>query len=292
MFVLVLCDFARCATISGPVITLNHNTNPSQGNCPNNSYVITLSDTAYNNMLFVHGMNVCPSGYSRIKLNGVTIGTATTTFTHNTTSSGTCRNGYKQIPLLVNTTFSKYYNKNCVDGTAYTYRPDNPPEIVPAYDGVIFGTQIQTCENGYLNNGTCVSYQQGNCPDNYQGMAINANTIIALNNGNCNSGYTKIEIESPCQGAATTSSTCMKLCESGYAYTANGTCENIQCPYGGGVFESGVGRNYQMYSGKQTTPTITARVGSGKCYINLAPGAATGNAINIRMNGTTYHLTD
>jgi len=292
-FAVFLSDFAQCAQITGPQITLVHASLPSDnGTCPNNTYKITISDTMKSYMLFVEGMKKCPSGYVKTGFNGLTMG-SNGTFTHNTENHTNCtRTGYYDIPSLQATTYSKMSGKSCIGGTAYTYRPDNPPQIVPASEGTVTGTAVALCENGYLNNGTCTVYSKGNCPDDYLNMALNTNTITALNNSNCNSGYTKTEIESPCIGSRTTTSTCVSLCNVGYEYTSTGACANIQCPYGTGMLESGIGRSFQMYTGKQTTPTLVSRFGADKCYINLAPGVATGNAINIRTNGTTYHVTD
>ena len=198
---------------------------------------------------------------------------------------GTCPNDTYQLNLSTNT----YQHFLFANGTAGCAANSYNPGFV---NGIMVGDEETLCDDGYFNGSSCVAYTQGTCPDDYLNMPLSTNSVLALNNGSCNNGYTQTEVEGSCMGEATQTASCFTLCNSGFAYTATGACENIRCSFGNGVLESGSGHNFAMYSTQQTVPTLISYSGLDKCYINLKAGAVKGNGINIITRGRTYHLTD
>ena len=149
------------------------------------------------------------------------------------------------------------------------------------------GNEVTLCNNGFqVNNGSCSTYTTGECPENYQDLSLNANTMAKLTNGSCANGYEPYKINQQCD-EHTNDAICAILCTGGLSYTDIGTCAQT-CQSGYTTLKTGNGLSYPMYSTKQITPSINVQIGEDVCYVNLVPGSAE-DAIHIRYNDQTYH---
>ena len=89
-------------------------------------------------------------------------------------------------------------------------------------------------------------------------------------------------------GGPFASSACEWLCKAGYVNRTGNQCAQI-CTAGFRYLKSSTGVSIPLYTSAQTTHSIVVQSQSGAmCYANLAEGAASG-AINVNLNGTTYH---
>ena len=162
-----------------------------------------------------------------------------------------------------------------------------PDDVYPIYNGFIMGSEVTLCNNGFLvNNGSCSTYAAGECPEDYEDLSLNANTMATLTNGSCASGYQTYILNQQCD-ENTTDAICGILCSSGLSYTDIGTCAQI-CQAGHTTLRTGTGLIYPMYATKQITPSINLGIGNSVCYVNLVPGSAEG-ALHIKYNNQTYH---
>ena len=60
------------------------------------------------------------------------------------------------------------------------------------FNGLTVGNAEMLCDNGYSNNGTCVSYVAHGYQSNFYNLDLNANTFVEPTNGVCSSGYRTI----------------------------------------------------------------------------------------------------
>ena len=149
------------------------------------------------------------------------------------------------------------------------------------------GAEVTLCDNGFrVNNSSCSTYAAGECPENYQDLALNTNTISTLTNGSCATNYQTFILNQQCD-ANTTDAICGILCSGGLNYTDVGTCAEL-CGGGYTMLKTGTGLSFPLYATKQITPSINVQVGEDVCYVNLVPGRGS-NAINVQYNNQTYH---
>ena len=293
-FAVFLPDFAWGAAVySSLAVSIEHNA-VEKGVCNTGYHVMPKIESSTFDKVFKHGC-ILNSGYVLTNNDylkpvstGITMSNTVVSIEHNAVEKGVCNTGYHVMPKIESSTFDNVFKHGCTLNSGYSLR--NTTMLKPVSTGVVLSNvSVTLCEDGYWNGSACTQYQQGNCPEYYRDSGVNPNTFVAQNNNSCSSGYS-VQDRVLCT-PDTTSLTCMQMCNSGYIYTDAGICQSVICPYGTGFLESGVG-SFQMYINQQTNPFITARVGEGKCYLNLKSGAGTENSINIRMNGTTYHITD
>ena len=162
-----------------------------------------------------------------------------------------------------------------------------PDGVYGIFGGFIMGSEVTLCNNGFLvNNGSCSTYTTGECPENYQDLALNDNTMTKLTNGSCASGYQTFTINQQCD-ENTNDAICAILCSNGLNYTDVGTCAEL-CPGEHHILRAGTDLSYPMYATKQITPSINLGIGNSVCYVNLVPGRVEG-ALHIKYNNQTYH---
>ncbi|MBR2012201.1 MAG: hypothetical protein IKA08_02985, partial [Alphaproteobacteria bacterium] len=89
-------------------------------------------------------------------------------------------------------------------------------------------------------------------------------------------------------GGPFASSACEWLCEAGYVNRTGNQCAQM-CTAGISYLKSSTGVSIPLYTSAQTTHSIVVQSQSGAmCYANLAEGEKA-KAINVNLNGTTYH---
>ena len=89
-------------------------------------------------------------------------------------------------------------------------------------------------------------------------------------------------------GGPFASSACEWLCKAGYVNRTGNQCAQI-CTAGFRYLKSSTGVSIPLYTSAQTTHSIVVQSQSGAmCYANLAEGEKA-KAINVNLNGTTYH---
>ena len=89
-------------------------------------------------------------------------------------------------------------------------------------------------------------------------------------------------------GGPFASSACEWLCKAGYVNRTGNQCAQM-CTAGISYLKSSTGVSIPLYTSAQTTHSIVVQSQSGAmCYANLAEGEKA-KAINVNLNGTTYH---
>lgn len=239
----------------------------------------TLPDTTIE--LIYHGavigseITLCANGYSPN-------GTTCTTY-----GVGDCSADYYDVKAGA-TTFVSSVNDSCsVAGYKSRTLPDTTIELI--YYGMVVGSEILLCDNGYSpDNSTCTTYQQNDCPSEYYGINAGGTSFATTNNGSCASGYHSYIAEDSC-GFEPAGSTCISYCENGDMTTGAGGCSTL-CGAGATTLRTSTGLKYPLWATKQTTPSINIGFPSGeRCYVNLTEEATDSQAIWIRLNGTKMH---
>ena len=201
-------------------------------------------------------------------------------------TNGSCESGDNDLALN-SASFMGLENGLCKNG-GYSIMNIPYEGTYPIYNGFTVGAEITLCQNGYLvNNSSCTTYANGDCPTDYLDLALNANTMTTLTNGVCASSYSPYTINQQCD-ENTDDAICGILCSDGLNYTDIGTCAAL-CAEGYTTLRTSTGLIIPVYATKQITPSLNIRGETGNvCYVNLMPGTAD-NAINFRYNNTTYH---
>ena len=235
----------------------------------------------YNGILIGSETTLCSNGYS-------TNGSSCTSYSQNN-----CDSGYYD-PIGNQTSFVAPENELCrVTGYKQTVCPDTTINIV--YNGILIGSEITLCSNGYSTNGSsCTSYSNGYCPDDYYDLNNGETTFTGLTAGSCGSGYKTYVADSAC-GYSLSGSTCVDLCVNGLMTTDVGTCASL-CSLGVTTLRTSTGLIVPMWSEKQTTPSVNLGINdgqhSGVCYVNLVPGATEASAIMFKFDNTVYHTSN
>lgn len=199
---------------------------------------------------------------------------------------GDCSADYYDVKAGA-TTFVSSVNDTCsVAGYKSRTLPDTTIELI--YYGMVVGSEILLCDNGYSpDNSTCTEYVgTADCPTDYYGVNVETATF-AKREGTCSSGYKQYEAEDSC--GFEPASTCISYCENGDMTTGAGGCSAL-CSSGATTLRTSTGLKYPLWATKQTTPSINIGFPSGeRCYVNLTEEATDSQAIWIRLNGTKMH---
>ena len=151
-------------------------------NCPDDTYAITLGSTLYSNMIFSH-MPTCPTDYRRLNFDGSYIIGDTVAVTNPLTGDqGNCPDGDYTITIS-----SAMYNDMTFSQTATNCPTSDYKKI--KFNGVTMGGQDTVCDNGYLKNGSCVSYVSFGYQPGFYNLDLNTNTYTDPTNNTCASGY-------------------------------------------------------------------------------------------------------
>ncbi|MBQ0013136.1 MAG: hypothetical protein KBS86_01005 [Proteobacteria bacterium] len=181
-----------------------------------------------------------------------------------------CPSDYGMKHAANGLTFSGRDNGGCPTGYV---RYDAPDNFFVRFTGFL-GTAVSVCPWGqYMNSGTCTPYERGTCPSGYHAMGPDASFDLQSKTGTCTSGYTSWDSVASCTDDST-DSICTTYCGNGYTHLNTST-----------------GLKYNIYSMRQTTPSLNIGTPENRCYINMTSGRASG-AINMDYNGSVYHLTD
>ena len=126
------------------------------------------------------------------KVSGFAVSDTAVSINHNNATLDGCKEGYKIIPSLQGSTFSNAVNKICLGGDTYVVRNDKPSDLIAKVSGfVVSDTAVTLCDDGYLNNGTCVAYDHFGIQPNHYNLALNNNQFINTENDTCSTGYYK-----------------------------------------------------------------------------------------------------
>ena len=200
-------------------------------------------------------------------------------------------------------------NNYCVDGvktacpTAYPYS-----DAGTSSDGYCYASKTNTgSQNACSQPANSASYTCGTCTPgtcNWRDYKSATDTTCTPNDCDkpvasvtCNTGYYTSGVTCPActnkpdnsayTGTAT-SNACPWSCNTGYGQTSANLCAQI-CTAGIQQLKSSTGVSIPLYTSAQTTHSIVVKTQAGNmCYASLASGAASG-AINVNLNGTTYH---
>ena len=247
---------------------------PEDGLCQSGFTLIDIpSDVIpiFNGFLQGSAITLCEDGYK--PNNGTCVSYA----------QGSCETDYQDIALNM-ASFMDVENGLCKNGFSLK---EMPFDLVPIYNGFLLGSKVTLCSNGFLvNNSSCSTYSAGDCPQDYQDLSLDTNTLTTLTNGSCGTGYTRFAINQQCN-ANTNDAICGILCSDNLEYTDIGTCAEL-CSGEYTTLRTSTGLIFPMYATKQITPSINIGIGNNVCYVNLVPGQAD-NAINIRYDNQTYH---
>ena len=178
------CLPAWGASIVGNEVTLLHTQSPAQGdNCPNGTYKLTFGATLYSNMVFSM-MSTCPTDYRRADFGGPYVIGDTVAVTNPLTPSnpGNCPNGDYAIAISSTMYNNMTFSQNATNCPTSDYRKIK-------LNGITLGNQDTVCDNGYLKNGSCVSYVSFGYQPGFYNLDLNANTYTDPTNNACASGY-------------------------------------------------------------------------------------------------------
>ena len=225
----------------------------------------------FTGMLIGNEITLCDSGF---QVNNGSCATYT---------QGICSYAFDDL-ALDNATFTEQTNGQCTI-SGYTAM-ETPNDIGTKQNGILIGDEIVLCNNGHrVDNVTCSTYTTDDCPENYQHLTSDENTLTT--NGFCPSGYSTFTINQQCD-SNTTDAMCVILCGAGLNYTGVGTCAQT-CSLGQWTtLRTSTGLIYPMYTTKQITPSINLSDGNSVCYVNLVPGSVEG-ALHFKYNNQTYH---
>lgn len=313
-FVFVLCfacGDAFSASLSAASVTLCNNgyaatnattcTSYDTGLCPSGSYelpannqtAVSLQDNAcrvatyslttvddvvtasYHGVLSGSEITLCNNGYA-----------ATNASTCTSYARGVCQSGNYELQSNTVSVVATTQNGLC---NVATYSRAVVDDVVSAeYHGVLSGSQITLCDNGYAatNATTCTSYTTGYCPNNYYSMAGNPSTFTNYTTS-CPNNYSQFIAEGPCSYTPSTTY-CMDVCGNGQYTTSLGTCASL-CSLGATTLRTSTGLLFPMWSSSQATPSINLGIGNGVCYVNLESGTTNDSGLMFDWGGTTYH---
>ena len=182
-----------------------------------------------------------------------------------------------------------FYGKNgdlCPSGYE-PYTPGSNLEFI--FNGLVLANAPTVCASGYYVNGVCTARSGTGCITGYVDAGTDGVIAAVDANGSCPSGYNALWQYQSCT-ATTTDNICTTLCNGGMLQTAAGYCSEV-CGNSLSVLHVGPTLTFPLYGTKTTFPSLVVGNESGQCYVNLAPGNASG-AINVRYNNTVYHTTD
>ena len=100
-------------------------------------------------------------------------------------TSGDCSNG--NYTVATNTAFMAPVNNSC-DAPNYRFATISD-SFYWIYTGMLIGDEITLCNNGHMQDGSCVSYTSGDCISGYYDMGIDTNTFAAPANNACSNPY-------------------------------------------------------------------------------------------------------
>ena len=206
---------------------------------------------------------------------------------------GRCESGFYQTAINGNTFSSPSAELNeCMN----SYHQYTLPEFMSAiYNGVLVNFGATLCGAGqYLSDGTCVSRDRGECPENFVDITVSDTTMAPRENSECTTGYKSFWLAANCASNQTQSNMCATLCDAGLLYAGTGACQ-VGCSVTPGrivTLKSLGGFALPLYSERISVPSLNIETSAGDvCYGNLAPGAVRG-AINVTVSGQDYHITD
>ena len=149
---------------------------PTNNSCDAPGYVLTNIpdgfELFYSGLIIGDEITLCDNGYMS---NGSCV----------SYTSGDCGNG--SYSVATNTSFVSSVNAQC-DLANYTFTTISDDFSV-IYSGLIIGDEITLCDNGYMSNGSCVSYTSGDCDTGYYDMGVDTNTFAAPTNNACSNPY-------------------------------------------------------------------------------------------------------
>ncbi len=204
-----------------------------------------------------------------------------------------CPDGTSGLTTINSDTFISPINNICKAG--YSIIQIDDTVFTPLFTGTLSGNAITLCSNGHYVNGTCVDWDAGECPNNYNDMGLADTTFSNTTAGSCATGYTTYEIESACSDNTSASICAIVSCSDNETLTSVGAC-GTPCTAGATALKIRKTDNtilsFPLWSSKLVTPSLNIQVSNGNvCYVNLTAGTGT-DALNINYNGTIYHTTD
>ena len=269
--------------------------------CPTGTYVPTGAET--DTVVSVDATGHCPTGYAvydaPTQISGYFGGALISTdvilcdsgqYMNNgvctSYSAGRCDSGYVQVNPDSATISAVDSTGHCMPGFA--------PSTTPTWmyiisTGATLSSGPTLCNSGqYMNNGVCTSYDNTGCPSgwiNY--VSGTTDTFVPTASGACGTNYLSTTDFADCKSPGN-SDFCGAFCSAGESLTYGGTCVPL-CGIGVTEFHAG-NLVFPIYAQKTTSPALHLKIGNSEiCYVNLAPGTASG-ALNIsKSNGETYH---
>ena len=221
----------------------------------NNAPTLCGSDSHYvNGECVAYAQENCPSNFYRNSENG------TTFYGKN---GDTCPSGYEPYTYGSNLSF--------------------------IFNGLILANAPTLCASGYYVNGVCTARSGTGCITGYVDAGTDDVVSAVDANGSCPTGYDSLWSYQSCT-ASTTENLCTTLCNGGMLQTGAGYCSEV-CGNGLSILHVGPTITFPLYGTKTTQPSLVVANDSGRCYVNLAPGNASG-AVNVRHNNTVYHSTN
>lgn len=282
-------DGGRCDSGYYQLISTDSFIAPQETECRYATYKkVTLPDTAmypmYFGVLVGDPVTLCTNGYS-------TDGSTCTTYTQKN-----CDAGY-HTPTGNQSSFTAPESDLCqIAGYSKKTYPDTTAYVI--YNGLIVGSEITLCTNGYSADGsTCTTYSNGYCPNDYYDLNNGDATFAGFTDfvgGVCGTGYHAYTAESGC-GYSLSGTTCVDLCTNGSMTTDIGTCASL-CDLGVTTLRTSTGLIIPMWSTKQITPSVNIGINDGEnesvCYVNLVPGATNESAIMFKFDDKLYHTSN
>jgi len=254
---------------------------PSSNNlCTTSSYTkytnaLDVFDFTYTGIILGDAVTLCDNGYS----------TDSSTCTSYVQSN--CENNFHRQAGVEKSFVDVSANDTC-DTTGFTYYLTLSDVLINmVYNGVLIGTELTLCDNGYSpDSTTCTTYAAGYCPTGYFDLDTDDGFITLQSAGTCATGYGAYNGTETC-GYNPTMTTCLDLCENGQMTTELGTCATM-CSLGVTTLRTSNGLVIPMWSSAQSSPALNIGVGNGVCYVNLESGTGTG--INVEYDNTSYHV--
>lgn len=252
---------------------------PENGQCRSASFgkyttALDIFDFTYTGVIIGSEITLCDDGYSRD-------GSTCTSY-----DAANCDSGnYKLVGT--ETAFVDVGVNDTCDTTGFTKKLTLMDSLIYLiYNGVLVGSEITLCDNGYSTDSTtCSNYTSGYCPTGYFNLDTDDGFMTMQSSGSCASNYGSYNGTETC-GYNPSMTTCLDLCENGLMTTEVGTCASM-CTAGGTTLRTSTGIVLPLWSTAQSTPSINIGLSNGVCYVNLEPG--TGSGINIQYGGNTYH---
>ena len=273
--------------------------NASAATCPSGFDDVT---NIYPATFYSKNGDLCPTGYEpfsapdtmTFKFNGLILDNAPTICGSDSHyvdgecvpyTQENCANGFYKNAENSATFYSKNGNLCPTGYEPYTYGTN----VSFVFNGLILDNAPTVCASGHYVDGVCTPYASTGCITGYVDAGVDGIIAAVDANGACPSGYGALWAYQSCT-AGTTDSICTTLCNGDLLKTDAGYCV-ATCGSGLSKLHVGDTLTFTLYGTKTTTPAINLGNGNGVCYVNLAPGRASG-AINVQYNNTIYHTTN